>query len=130
MGVYAYCSCYYTTEAFKETYAATVYPLGNPSTSELPDELQGLHVDPPSPKNPTGRPRTTRILSRGERVIKKKCSRCGRYGHNLQTYKFNFKGAWAILKMKTTKNDRTKDNWWFVFTVEFNIQIILNIELI
>ncbi|GMN64725.1 hypothetical protein TIFTF001_033809 [Ficus carica] len=66
MGIYAYCYYHYTTKAFKETYVATVYPLGNPSTWELLDELKGMHVDPPSPKNPAGRPRTKRIPSRGE----------------------------------------------------------------
>ncbi|GMN53431.1 hypothetical protein TIFTF001_022560 [Ficus carica] len=64
-----------THEAFKETYAATVYPLGNPSTWEVPDELQGMHVDPPSPKNPTGRPENykntvTRRESHQEKMFK------------------------------------------------------------
>lgn len=93
MGVYEYCSYYYTTKALKETYTATVYPLGNSSTWELPDELKGKHVDPPSPKISAVRSRTKRLPSGGERIIKRKCSRCGRYDNSRQTCKFNFKDS-------------------------------------
>lgn len=44
MGVYKYCSEYYTKEALEKTYAATVYPLGDPSTWEVPKDIKNMKI--------------------------------------------------------------------------------------
>ena len=59
----------YSLETYKTAYASIIYPVGeeerieilsNDSTNELDD------INPPSSRRPPGRPKKTRILSRGE----------------------------------------------------------------
>ncbi|WZY73100.1 hypothetical protein YC2023_005340 [Brassica napus] len=85
----------YSLETYKTAYASIIYPVGeeerieilsNDSTNELDD------INPPSSRRPPGRPKKTRILSRGEyqtRGPRKRtvCGRCKRPGHNRATCK-------------------------------------------
>ncbi|XP_048634070.1 uncharacterized protein LOC125608157 [Brassica napus] len=86
---------FYSLETYKTAYASIIYPVGeeerieilsNDSTNELDD------INPPSSRRPPGRPKKTRILSRGEyqtRGPRKRtvCGRCKRPGHNRATCK-------------------------------------------
>lgn len=82
---YSYCSEYYSISLWRQCYANTIYPLDDRCLWHAPPEIQQRVVHPPIVRRPPGRPRTRRILSRGEERPQRKCSRCGGVGHNRQT---------------------------------------------
>ncbi|XP_022872040.1 uncharacterized protein LOC111391125 [Olea europaea var. sylvestris] len=47
---YAYCSYYYTNDAFLKAYEHSVYPIGNPDEWTVPNEVQNQIVLPPDQK--------------------------------------------------------------------------------
>ncbi|XP_022883132.1 uncharacterized protein LOC111399876 [Olea europaea var. sylvestris] len=47
---YAYCSYYYTKDAFLKAYEHSVYPIGNPDEWTVPNEVQNQIVLPPDQK--------------------------------------------------------------------------------
>ncbi|XP_022851997.1 uncharacterized protein LOC111373660, partial [Olea europaea var. sylvestris] len=60
---YAYCSYYYTKEAFLKAYEHSVYPIGNPYEWTVPNEVQNQIVLPPDQKRSCGRPAEKRKRS-------------------------------------------------------------------
>ncbi|XP_062100632.1 uncharacterized protein LOC133806558 [Humulus lupulus] len=52
---YDYCSHYYTTKVWLETYDATVYPVGKQQHWELPDFFKDIIVLPPFERVKAGR---------------------------------------------------------------------------
>ena len=71
----------------KATYEPLIFPTGDVSTWETPDNIQV--VEPPiMDKRPAGRPKNKdRIRSRGEEPRQISCGRCGVVGHNRATCK-------------------------------------------
>ncbi|XP_024024805.1 uncharacterized protein LOC112092559 [Morus notabilis] len=59
-------SYYYTNNAFKATYDAVIYPLGNRSQWQISEGIEEEVVLPPEFKCGAGRPRKQRILSSRE----------------------------------------------------------------
>ncbi|XP_062103762.1 uncharacterized protein LOC133814871 [Humulus lupulus] len=82
---YDYCSHYYTTKVWLETYDATVYPVGKQQHWELPDFFKDIIVFPLFERVKAGRPKKRRIIASWETKKKKKCSKCGQRGHNRKT---------------------------------------------
>ncbi|XP_062080313.1 uncharacterized protein LOC133785066 [Humulus lupulus] len=82
---YDYCSHYYTTKAWLETYDATVYQIGKQRDWELPDFFKDIIVLPPFERVRVGRPKKRRIIFAWETKKKNKCSKCGQRGHNKKT---------------------------------------------
>ncbi|GJS07651.1 transposase, MuDR, MULE transposase domain protein [Tanacetum coccineum] len=67
----------------KGTYQELVYPLGEVSSWQIPNNLPV--VKPPVMSKPAGRPKSTkRIRSQGEEPVTVRCGRCGARGHNRQ----------------------------------------------
>ena len=81
------CSHMYTTTAWVSTYAESIHPVGHQSDWIVPMDIGNRVVLPPVTKRPSGRPRSERIRSVGEHVVRKKCGRCHNYGHNRKTCK-------------------------------------------
>ncbi|KAF3585377.1 hypothetical protein F2Q69_00026603 [Brassica cretica] len=85
----------YSIPSLKAAYAKNIFPaVEKNDLDDLPSQLSGLNlnVNPPASRRPPGRPRKTRILSRGEvkmKVARKPnfCSRCKGSGHNKATCK-------------------------------------------
>ncbi|XP_062112915.1 uncharacterized protein LOC133824070 [Humulus lupulus] len=73
---YDYCSHYYTTKVWLETYNATVYPVGKQQHWELPDFFKDIIVLPPFERVKTGRPKKRIIIASWETKKKNKCSKC------------------------------------------------------
>ena len=69
------------TKRLNEYRQFNVTPL-NKFEFEVPPEVLERVVYPPMVPRALGRPRTRRILSRGEERPHRKCSRCGVFGHN------------------------------------------------
>lgn len=71
----------------KATYEPLIFPTGDVSTWETPDNIQV--VEPPiMDKRPAGRPKNKdRIRSQGEEPRQISCGRCGVVGHNRATCK-------------------------------------------
>ena len=82
---YLFCSEYYTVSAWRDCYAPTIYPLDDRRLWQAPPEITDRVVLPPNVRRAPGRPRTQRILSRGEDRPHRRCSRCKVLGHNRQT---------------------------------------------
>ncbi|XP_062075608.1 uncharacterized protein LOC133779694 [Humulus lupulus] len=74
---YDYCSHYYTTKVWLETYDATVYPVGKQQHWELLDFFKDITVLPPFERVKAGRPKKRRIIAAWETKKKNKCSKCG-----------------------------------------------------
>ncbi|GJS98142.1 transposase, MuDR, MULE transposase domain protein [Tanacetum coccineum] len=69
--------------ALKGTYQELVYPVGEVSSWQIPNNLPV--VKPPVMSKPAGRPKSTkRIRSQGEEPVTVRCGRCGARGHNRQ----------------------------------------------
>ncbi|XP_062100719.1 uncharacterized protein LOC133806641 [Humulus lupulus] len=60
---YDYCSHYYTTKVWLETYDATVYPVGKQQHWELPDFFKDITVLPPFERVKAKRPKKRRIIA-------------------------------------------------------------------
>ena len=85
LSVYDYVSPYYKKEKYEATYAGVVHPIGTESGIAIPNDVKNRIVLKPIENPNPGRPKTTRIPSRGEELPRQKCSRCGEPGHNRQT---------------------------------------------
>ncbi|GKB67361.1 zinc finger, SWIM-type containing protein [Tanacetum coccineum] len=76
---------FFTIDKFKEAYALEISPI--------PDKDQWAPIDtsekiyPPIIKRPVGRPKKNRIVPHDETKKRRKCRRCGRYGHLQKTCK-------------------------------------------
>ncbi|XP_022851409.1 uncharacterized protein LOC111373155 [Olea europaea var. sylvestris] len=79
---YAYCSYYYTKDAFLKAYEHSVYHIGNPDEWTVPNEVQNQIVLPPDQKRSCGRSTEKRKRSSREGKPKVRCGRCGEHGHN------------------------------------------------
>ncbi|XP_062118713.1 uncharacterized protein LOC133832378 [Humulus lupulus] len=79
---YDYCSHYYTTNVWLETYDATMYPVGKQQHWELPNFFKDIIVLPPFERVKAGRPKKRRIIAAWETKKKNKCSKCGQRDHN------------------------------------------------
>ncbi|CAF1930165.1 unnamed protein product [Brassica oleracea] len=86
---------WYTIKTYRTAYAGCIAPAVEHESIELlssDDSGSQIEVNPPSTRRPPGRPKKSRILSRGEfqlRGTRKRtmCSRCKCYGHNRATCK-------------------------------------------
>ncbi|KAM6543114.1 hypothetical protein CsatB_007561 [Cannabis sativa] len=63
----------------------TVYPIGNQSEWEVPEEVKDIIVLPPHERVKSGRSKTLRRKAGWENDQHKKCSKCGELGHNKRT---------------------------------------------
>nr|XP_043618129.1 uncharacterized protein LOC122589870 [Erigeron canadensis] len=72
-------SCFTITN-FIEAYALEIAPL--PGKDQWVERETSERIYPPILKRPPGRPRKDRIKPPGEAKRKKKCPRCGGYGHH------------------------------------------------
>ena len=80
-----FCLEYYTVSTWRDCYAPTIYPLDDQRLWQAPPEITDRVVLPPNVRRTLRRPRTQRILSRGEDRPYRWCSRCKVLGHNRQT---------------------------------------------
>ncbi|CAH9148602.1 unnamed protein product [Cuscuta epithymum] len=83
---YDYISKYYHRSAWFEAYKGVIYPLGDYTAEDIPEEYENWVVNPPvSEKRTSGRPKNKRIPSIGEFVSRQTCGRCKQHGHNQKT---------------------------------------------
>ncbi|XP_022867074.1 uncharacterized protein LOC111386828 [Olea europaea var. sylvestris] len=82
---YEYCFYYYTSEAFRNTYQETIFPVGNPAEWTVPNDVHDIVVIAPNQKQSCGRPTEKRFRPAYEENITVKCGRCGESGHNRRT---------------------------------------------
>jgi hypothetical protein len=82
---YTYCSEFYFASYLQATYAASVHPVGPPSSWNVSEEARSVVITPPATRRPVGRRRKRRVLSKGEVMVTVKCGRCNGRGHNRQT---------------------------------------------
>ncbi|XP_022849883.1 uncharacterized protein LOC111371973 [Olea europaea var. sylvestris] len=85
MDPYEYCSYYYTSEAFENTYQEIIFPVGNPAEWTVPNDVHDIVVIAPNQKRSCGRPTEKRFRAAYEENITVKCGRCGESGHNRRT---------------------------------------------
>ncbi|XP_022867469.1 uncharacterized protein LOC111387164, partial [Olea europaea var. sylvestris] len=85
LNVYDFCSMYYTRDAYLNTYKETVFPLGNKSEWNLPEDVSNRVVFAPNQKRSSGRPTEKRKKPAYERSQVVKCGRCGEFEHNHRT---------------------------------------------
>ncbi|XP_022843192.1 protein FAR1-RELATED SEQUENCE 5-like [Olea europaea var. sylvestris] len=85
MDPYEYCSYYYTSEAFRNTYQETIFSVGNPAEWTVPNDVHDIVVIAPNQKRSCGRPTEKRFRAAYEENITVKCGRCGESGHNRRT---------------------------------------------
>ncbi|XP_077215579.1 uncharacterized protein LOC143850199 [Tasmannia lanceolata] len=81
---YDYCHKWFRIEMYRETYCEVLHPTVDRTQWELPPEpLQT--VLPPIAKRPPGRPRTRRSDRELQSGVHRKCTICGKLGHNKRT---------------------------------------------
>ncbi|XP_022875690.1 uncharacterized protein LOC111394152 [Olea europaea var. sylvestris] len=85
MDPYEYCSYYYTSEAFRNTYQETIFPVGNPAEWIVPNDVYDIIVIAPNQKQSCERPTKKSFILAYEENITVKCGRCGESGHNRRT---------------------------------------------
>ncbi|XP_030509139.2 uncharacterized protein LOC115723809 [Cannabis sativa] len=94
VSLYALSSLYYTKEAWKNTYDATINLVGEEDDWVLLEHMQNMRVGVPVEKIPVGYPRknnlgrvqSNRYPFNGEKVVEHRhCSNCGGLGHNKAT---------------------------------------------
>lgn len=85
LSVYNFIDKFYMKEEWRAAYSGVVHAIGSTSTWGIPEDIKNRVVRPPVSKKTTGRPKSSRILSVGEEVVKQKCSRCSQPGHNRLT---------------------------------------------
>ncbi|XP_060959148.1 uncharacterized protein LOC115700082 [Cannabis sativa] len=73
-----YCSDYYSTKNWLETYEATVYPVGKQSNWDIPQEIKDIEILPPLERVKAGRPKKKRTRPSWETKTQIKCTKCGR----------------------------------------------------
>ncbi|XP_050217675.1 uncharacterized protein LOC126668527 [Mercurialis annua] len=69
-----YCTKYYMTETYINTYSHTVYPMTNKSTWNIPQEVKEVIVLPPESRTKSGRPKKKRFVAGHEKRSKNTCS--------------------------------------------------------
>ncbi|XP_022874020.1 uncharacterized protein LOC111392853 [Olea europaea var. sylvestris] len=74
---YAYCSYYYTRDAYVNAYQYSIYPVGNQNERTVPEKVQAKIVLAPNQKRSSGRPTEKRKRSSREGKPTVKCGRCG-----------------------------------------------------
>ncbi|XP_062114381.1 uncharacterized protein LOC133825463 [Humulus lupulus] len=74
---YVYYSDYYTTKTWLQVYEATVYPVGNQRTWDVPNYVKEIIVLPLDARVKVGRPKKRSIRAARETKKQNKCSRCG-----------------------------------------------------
>ncbi|KAL0710612.1 hypothetical protein Bca4012_017590 [Brassica carinata] len=57
---------WYKTDAWRETYAGIISPIGDPRDEDIPEEVRNKVLMPPVTKRQAGRRKTKRYLSTGE----------------------------------------------------------------
>ncbi|XP_060969462.1 uncharacterized protein LOC133036748 [Cannabis sativa] len=80
-----YCSDYYNTKNWLETYEAAVYPVRNQSSWDIPQEIKDNEILPPLERVKAGRPKKKRTRPSWETKTQIKCTKCGRKGYNRRT---------------------------------------------
>lgn len=78
-------SKYYSTEYWNTAYEETIYPIVDHEHCEIPSCITSIECNPPIKRKRTGRLPKARIRGSMEGSKKKKCSCCGRVGHNKKT---------------------------------------------
>ncbi|XP_062094046.1 uncharacterized protein LOC133800089 [Humulus lupulus] len=74
---YNYCSHYYTTKTWFETYESTIYSVGNQHNWDVPQYVKDMIVMPPFEKVKAERPKKRRFRAAWENKKQNKCSKCG-----------------------------------------------------
>ncbi|XP_022891856.1 uncharacterized protein LOC111406707 [Olea europaea var. sylvestris] len=85
MDPYEYCYYYYTSEAFRNTYQETIFPVGNPAEWIVPNDVHDIVVIAPNQKRSCRRPTEKIFRPEYEENITVKCGRCGESDHNRRT---------------------------------------------
>ncbi|XP_022899241.1 uncharacterized protein LOC111412537 [Olea europaea var. sylvestris] len=84
--LYELCSRYYSSDYWKGAYIETIYPVPREVDWVVPSLITCTPIFPPLVLRPPSRPPTRRKRSRYEYAWStKKCTRCGRVGHNRTT---------------------------------------------
>ncbi|XP_024010366.1 uncharacterized protein LOC112085385 [Eutrema salsugineum] len=81
---------HYTVQYRRLAYEAMIMPVPDIDTLERTTNESGkVRLGPPNVRRPPGRPKKTRIFSKGEfkRVARRRCTRCRVRGHNKSTCK-------------------------------------------
>ncbi|XP_024011367.1 uncharacterized protein LOC112086626 [Eutrema salsugineum] len=81
---------HYTVQYRRLAYEAMIMPVPDMDTLERTTNESGkVRLGPPNVRRPPGRPKKTRIFSKGEfkRVARRRCTRCRVRGHNKSTCK-------------------------------------------
>ncbi|XP_022852998.1 uncharacterized protein LOC111374551 [Olea europaea var. sylvestris] len=85
--LYELCSSYYSSDYWKGAYSETIYPVSREVDWVVPSLITCTPIFPPLIRRPPGRPPTRRKRSRYEYAWStRKCTRCGRVGHNRTTF--------------------------------------------
>ncbi|XP_022880619.1 uncharacterized protein LOC111397883 [Olea europaea var. sylvestris] len=84
--LYELCSHYYSSDYWKGAHSETIYPVPREVDWVVPSLITCTPIFPPLVRRPPGRPPTHRKRSRYEYAWStRKCTRCGRVGHNRTT---------------------------------------------
>ncbi|TXG68965.1 hypothetical protein EZV62_003900 [Acer yangbiense] len=80
-----FCSDFYKTNTWLESYSGLIFPIGHPTEWNTPAEVRSEVVLPPEWQAQAGRPRKIRIPSTGKHGSKTRyCTICKKSGHNRQ----------------------------------------------
>ncbi|KAK0606826.1 hypothetical protein LWI29_004849 [Acer saccharum] len=80
-----FCSDFYKTNTWLESYSGLIFPVGHPTEWNTPAEVRSEVVLPPEWRAQAGRPRKNRIPSAGEHGSKTRhCPICKKSGYNRQ----------------------------------------------
>ncbi|KAK0572686.1 hypothetical protein LWI29_035455 [Acer saccharum] len=80
-----FCSDFYKTSTWLESYSGVIFPVGHPSEWNTPEEVRSEVVLPPEWRPQAGRPRKKRVPSAGEHgPTTRYCTICKKSGHNRQ----------------------------------------------
>ncbi|TXG69643.1 hypothetical protein EZV62_004578 [Acer yangbiense] len=80
-----FCSDFYKTNTWLESYSGLIFPIGHPNEWNTPAEVRSEVVLPPEWRAQAGRPRKMRVPSAGEHGSKiRYCTICKKSGHNRQ----------------------------------------------
>ncbi|TXG53196.1 hypothetical protein EZV62_022365 [Acer yangbiense] len=82
-----FCSDFYKTNTWLESYSGLIFPVGHPTEWNTPAEVRSEVVLPPEWRAQAGRLRKIKIPSAGEHGSKTRhCPICKKSGHNRQNY--------------------------------------------
>ncbi|XP_022858473.1 uncharacterized protein LOC111379345 [Olea europaea var. sylvestris] len=85
MDPYEYCSYYYISEAYKNTYQETIFSIENLAEWIVPNDVHDIVVIAHNQKYSCGWLIGKRFRPAYEENITVKCGRCGEGGHNRRT---------------------------------------------